>query len=429
MYENPFNLIDDLQKVAMKIKIQEVLNTLCKDERVHEVLNADVVLGYYEKMYEYFEKNPKDFLFPNCEWLRESLDRLDVDLSNVFDEYANVDHIKREEVIILFMLLWINMVIQNPIRIEVIKDPYDLFYIWTKNRVFIARPTETHYLQDGDRRVLDRLGKSYGWFTGVHHFSIGLEGAVEYHYSSPDDITNIDDAYNKAHGSVTKLRDMNDWAMRRLTKEQHELADADKRHWEPEDDTHKSSKVKLGWSKNDKPALIICKQKKRFEDRFNEIKKEFDGIENWEIKWSHDTNQSYLSIPYDAKKAIKDSDVIDVITKLNEDLLAGKEYCDIVRHRNTKFVVREMSGLSNKELFILLENYRADRYKKAIDPYIKDVVDILAKDYGIDVISDIISYAKRHARPKHNSPFKTVAIIDIINAMIKLKEKLNEEKN
>lgn len=360
MYENLFNLIDDLQKVAMKIKIQEVLNTLCKDERVHEVLNVDVVLGYYEKMYEHFEKNPKDFLFPNREWLRESLDRLDVDLSNVFDEYANVDHIKREEVIILFMLLWINMVIQNPIRIEAIKDPYDLFYIWTKNRVFIARPTETHYLQDGDRRVLDRLGKSYGWFTGVHHFSIGLEGAVEYHYSSPDDITNIDDAYNKAHGSVTKLHNMNDWAMRRLTK---------------------------------------------------------------------DTNQSYLSIPYDAKKAIKDSDVIDVITKLNEDLLAGKEYCDIVRHRNTKFVVREMSGLSNKEYKQLLENYRADRYKKAIDPYIKDVVDILAKDYGIDVISDIISYAKRHARPKHNSPFQTVAIIDIINAMIKLKEKLNEEKN
>lgn len=223
MYENLFNLIDDLQKVAMKIKVQEVLNKMVKDERVHEVLNADVVLEYYEKMYEHFEKNPKDFLFPNREWLRESLDRLDVDLSNVFDEYANVDHIKREEVIILFMLLWIHMVIQNPIRIEVIKDPYDLFYIWTKNRVFIARPTETHYLQDGDRRVLDRLGKSYGWFTGVHHFSIGLKGAVEYHYSSPDDITNINGTYNKAHGSVTKLRDMNDWAMGRLTKEQQDI--------------------------------------------------------------------------------------------------------------------------------------------------------------------------------------------------------------
>ena len=227
MYENLFNLIDDLQKVAIKIKIQEVLNTLCKDERVHEVLDADVVLEYYEKMYEHFEKNPKDFLFPNREWLRESLKRLKVDLSSIFDEDANVDHIKREEIIILFMLLWIHMVIQNPIRIEVIKDPYDLFYIWTKNRVFIARPTRTHYLQDGDHRVLDRLGKSYGWFTGVHHFSIGLKGTIEYMYSSPDDITNINGVYNKAHESVTKLRDMNDWAMGRPN---NLLEDKQRRH-------------------------------------------------------------------------------------------------------------------------------------------------------------------------------------------------------
>lgn len=134
------------------------------------------------------------------------------------------------------------MVIQNPIRIEVIKDPYDLFYIWTKNRVFISRPTGTHYLQDGDHRVLDRLGKSYGWFTGVHHFSIGLKGTVEYMYSSPDDITNIDGAYNKAHGSVTKLRSnfkgfsfgrsdknsvryMMNWAQDRTDKLLTELAD------------------------------------------------------------------------------------------------------------------------------------------------------------------------------------------------------------
>lgn len=323
MHENLFNLIDDLQKVAMKIKVQELLNKMVKNERVHEILDADVVLAYYEKMYEHFEKNPKDFLFPNREWLRESLDRLDVDLSNVFDEYANVDHIKREEVIVLFMILWIHMVIQNPIRIEVIKDPYDLFYIWTKNRVFIARPTETHYLQDGDRRVLNRLCKSYGWFTGVHHFSIGLKGAVEYHYSSPDDITNINGTYNKAHGSVTKLRDMNDWIISRLTKEQHELADADKRHWESEDDVYKSSKVKLGWSKNDKPALIICKQKKRFEDRLNEIKKE------------------------------KDSDVIDIITRLNEDFLKEQERRDIIRSRNTKFVIKELSGSLTKNIKLI----------------------------------------------------------------------------
>nr|DAX54106.1 MAG TPA: hypothetical protein [Caudoviricetes sp.] len=349
MYENLFSLIDDLQKVAIKIKVQEVLNTLVKDEQVHEILDADVVLEYYEKMYEHFEKNHKDFLFPNREWLHESLDRIGVDLSNVFDKYANVDHIKREEVIVLFMLLWIHMVIQNPIRIEVIKDPYDLFYIWTKNRVFIARPTETHYLQDRDRRVLDRLGKSYGWFTGVHHFSIGLKGAVEYMYSSPDDITNINGVYNKAHGSVKKLRDMNDWAMRRLTKEQHKLAHADKRHWEPEHYMYKSSKAKLGWSKNDKPALVICKQKKHFEDRFNEIKKEFDGIENLEIKWTHNPDKPYISIPYHAKKAIKDSDVVDIMTRLNEDFLKEQEHRDIIRSRNTKFIIKEFFGFSNKE--------------------------------------------------------------------------------
>lgn len=64
MYENLFNLIDDLQKAAMKIKVQEVSNTLCTDERVHEILDADIMLEYYEKMHKHFEKNPKDFLFP-----------------------------------------------------------------------------------------------------------------------------------------------------------------------------------------------------------------------------------------------------------------------------------------------------------------------------------------------------------------------------
>lgn len=200
MYENLFIFLDESQKLTIKIKVQTILCQLVKDERIHEILDADVVLEYYEKMYDHFEKNPKDFLFPNREWLRDSLKRLNADVSEIFDKGANVDHIKREEIIVLFMLLWIHMVIQNPIRIEVIKDPYDLFYIWTKNRVFIARPTETHYLQDGDRRVLDRLGKSYGWFTGVHHFTIGLKGNVEYHYSSPDDIININGTYNKAQG-------------------------------------------------------------------------------------------------------------------------------------------------------------------------------------------------------------------------------------
>lgn len=57
MYENLFNLIDDLQKAAMKIKVQEVLNALCTDERVHEILDADIMLEYYEKMHEHRSRN------------------------------------------------------------------------------------------------------------------------------------------------------------------------------------------------------------------------------------------------------------------------------------------------------------------------------------------------------------------------------------
>ena len=379
MYENLFNLIDDLQKVAIKIKIQEVLNTLCKDERVHEILDADVVLEYYEKMYAHFENHPKDFLFPNREWLNDSLKRLNVE---IFDENVNVDHIKREEVIVLFMLLWIHMVIQNPIRIEVIKDPYDLFYIWTKNRIFIARPTETHYLQDGDRRVLDRLGKSYGWFTGVHHFSIGLKGAVEYMYSSPDDITNIDSTYNKTHENVTKLRDINDWAIRRLTAEQHKLAHADKRHCS---DVNKIRHRGMMGNK-----FTLRKKKAR------------NGV----IKLSSK----------------------GILSQLADNQLEEKQR----RHniaRNNKFVVREMTGYSNTSYKILLEDYYRTKFDKSIDPYIKEIVDVLAKDYGVDLDSDFISYAKKNATAKPDSPFQTVAIIDIINAMIKLKEKLNEEKD
>lgn len=386
MTDNLFEFLDEIQKLALKAKVQNILDMSVKDDRVHNVLNADVVIKYYTKMYEHYEKNPQDFLFPNREWLRESLKRLKVDLSNVFDKCANVDHIKREEVIVLFMLLWVNMVIQNSIRIAVIKDPYDLFYIWTKNRIFIARPTDTQYLQDGDCRVLDRLGKSYGWFTGVHHFSIGLKGAVEYHYSSPDDITNINGVYNKTHGSVKKLRDMNDWVMSRLTKEQHELADADKRHWEPEDDTYKSSKVKLGWSKNDKPYLIICKQKKHFENRLNEI-----------------------------KKAIKDIDVIDIMTRLNEDFLKEQERQDIVRSRNTKFVIKEFFGFSNKEYKAYLKKYnkKDELHDYHFRSYYENIIHLSGLNVDTKFILESMYMSKLDSKK-------------LIAALLKLKEKLNE---
>lgn len=58
MYENLFNLLDESQKLTMKIKVQSILCQMVKDERVHEILDADVVLEYYEKMYDHFEKHP-----------------------------------------------------------------------------------------------------------------------------------------------------------------------------------------------------------------------------------------------------------------------------------------------------------------------------------------------------------------------------------
>lgn len=338
MYENLFNLIDDLQKVAIKIKVQEVLNKLCKDDRVHEILDVDVILEYYEKMYEHFEKKPKDFLFPNREWLRESLKRVKVDLPNIFDEDANVDHIKREEVIVLFMLLWIHMVIQNPIRIEVIKNPYDLFYIWIKNRVFISRPIETHYLQDGDRRVLDRLGKSYGWFTGVHHFSIGLKGAVEYHYSSPDDITNIDGAYNKAHGSVTKL--------------------------------HSNFKG-FSFGRSDKNSV------------------------RYMMNWAQDRTDKLL-------------------TELADNFLEEKHRSRNIA-RNTKFVVREMTGMSNKDYTAFLKKFKEKevmRYDETSQCF-EDILKISSLEIDHEVILEAVEVYNRN-------------VYHLNKALLKLKEKLNE---
>lgn len=338
MYENLFNLIDNLQKFTIKIKVQEVLNTLCADERVHEILDADIVLAYYEKMYEHFEKNPKDFLFPNREWLRESLKRLKVDLSGMFDKDANVDHIKREEVIVLFMILWIHMVIQNPIRAEVIKNPYDLFYIWTKNRVFIARPGTSHYLQDGDRQVLDRLGKSYGWFTGVHHFTIGVKGAVKYSYSSPDDITNINGAYNKAHGSVTKLR---------------------------------SNFKGFSFGRSDKNSV------------------------QYMMNWAQDRTDKLL-------------------TELADNFLEEKHRSHNIT-RNTKFVVREMTGMSNKDYKAFLKKFKEKevmRYDETSQCF-EDILKISSLEFDHEVILEAVDVYNRN-------------VYHLNKALLKLKEKLNE---
>lgn len=313
---NLLEFLNDLQKFTVKIKIQETINTLIKDDRVHNVIDADVVLEYYEKMHEHFDKIPEDFLFPNSEWLDESLKRLNIDLSDTFDESANPNQIKREELIILFLVLWVNMKIQDPVSCENIEEPYELFNLWVKNRVLVIRPTKETYLHRSDHSVLNHVYKNYGWYTKlVHTFNIDKKGEVKYNYSSPDGIVNIDKMYKRA------------------------------------------------------------------------------------------------------------------INKLTDDALEEKERRNIIIPRNTKFIVREMSGLSNKEYKQLLKYYHTNELKKANDPYIKEIVDVLAEDYSIEIDSDFISYAKRHAKPKPDSSFQTIAIIDIINAMIKLKKKVGGKED
>lgn len=335
MTEELLEFLNEIQKFAVRIKIQETINSLIKDDRVHNIINADVVLEYYEKMHEHFDKIPEDFLFPNREWLNESLKRLNIDLSDTFDESANPDQIKREEIIIIFLVLWINMKIQDPVSCENIEEPYELFNLWIKDRVLIIRPTKEAYLHNGDNSVLNHVYKNYGWYTRLlHTFNIDKKGGVKYHYNSPNGITNINKMYKKGH--------------------------------------------------------------------YNKI---------------------ISDIAYNVK------DIEDTISKLDDYILEEKERRNIIIPRNTKFIVREMSGLSNKEYKQLLKYYHTNEMKKASDPYIKEIVDVLAEDYGIEVDSDFISYAKRHAKPKPDSPFQTIAIIDIISAMIKLKKKVGDKED
>lgn len=332
MSEDLLEFLNEIQKFVIKIKIQETLNTLIKDDRVYDVINADIVTEYYEKMYNHFEKNPQDFLFPNRKWLDESLERLGIDLSNVFDESENPDHIKREEIIILFLTLWINMKLQDPLHSLYFVKPYDLFYDWINYRVLILRPTKEVYLKDDDDNVLNHAYKKYGWYSSIHTFNIDKKGKVKYHYSSPDGITNIDKMYKKGH-----TYEMND-------------------------------RCSLY------PKTMIYKE-------------------------------------------------------LADDILKEKERLKIIRPRNTKFVVREMTGISNKEYKQLLKDYKENRIKNSSDPYIKEIVDVLANDYCVEVNSDFISYAKILTKPKADSRFKSVAIIDIINAMIKLKNKIKDKED
>ena len=336
--DNLLEFLNDFQKFVLKTKIQQILDTLVKDDRVHEVIDADKVFDYYNKMHEEFAKHPHNFLFPNREWLRESLKRLKVNVSEIFDAGANVDHIKREEIIVLFILLWIHMKIQDPDSSSDVKTPYDLFIMWIYDRVFIARPTNTRYLQDGDRKVLDRIYDKYGWFTKGHCFTIGAKGAVEYHYSSPDDITNIDGAYNKAHGSVTKLR---------------------------------SNFKGFSFGHSDKNSV------------------------RYMMNWAQDRTDKLL-------------------TELADNFLEEKRRSHNIA-RNTKFVVREMIGMSNKDYKAFLKKFKEKevmRYDETSQCF-EDILKISSLEFDHEVILEAVDVYNRN-------------VYHLNKALLKLKEKLNE---
>ena len=336
--DNLLEFLNDFQKFALKIKIQQILDTMVKDDRVHEVIDADKVLDYYNKMHEEFSKNPHNFLFPNREWLRDSLKRLNIDVSEIFDAGANVDHIKREEIIVLFMLLWIHMKIQDPDSSSDVKTPYDLFIMWIYDRVFIARPTDTRYLQDGDRKVLDRIYDKYGWFTKGHCFTIGAKGAVEYHHSSPDDITNIDGVYNKEHGSVTKLR---------------------------------SNFKGFSFGRSDKNSV------------------------RYMMNWAQDRTDKLL-------------------TELADNSLEEKHRSRNIA-RNTKFVVREMTGMSNKDYKAFLKKFKekeVTRYDETSQCF-EDILKISSLEFNHEVILEAVDVYNRN-------------VYHLNKALLKLKEKLNE---
>ena len=62
--DNLLEFSDEIQKLALKDKMQNILDMSVKDDRVHDVLNADVVIEYYSKMHEHYEKNPKRLPLP-----------------------------------------------------------------------------------------------------------------------------------------------------------------------------------------------------------------------------------------------------------------------------------------------------------------------------------------------------------------------------
>lgn len=315
---NLLEFLNEIQKFAVRIKIQEIINSLIKDDRVHNVIDADIVVDYYEKMYYHFDKIPEDFLFPNREWVDESLERFNIDLSDDFDESVTPDQIKREEIIIIFLVLWVNMKIQDPVSCENIEEPYELFNLWVKDRVLIIRPTKEVYLQDGDDKVIINSYNKYGWFTGIHTFIIDEKGIVEYRYTNLDSITNTNNIYKR------KL----------------------------------------------------------------EVSKVYYDIET----------------------------ITGSISELSDEILKEKERLKIIRPRNTKFIVREMTGMSNKEYKALLNKYNKQEEQPDYnyEKFYKNII----KLSGLDLNNDFIIYVLYK--------YFWLTSRDLIEALLKLKDKEDE---
>lgn len=322
MAEELLDFLNEIQKLAIKIKIQEVINSLVKDERVNKIINADMVIKYYEKMHEHFDKDPQDFLFPNREWVNEALERLGIDLSNVFDENENPDHIKREEIIVLFLTLWVNMKLQDRDNTSsIIKEPYNLFNLWRHDKVLVIRPTTEFYLQDGDNKVMNLSYKKYGWFTDIYTFIIDEKGIIEYRYTDLYGITNTNNMYK----------------------------------------------------------------------RKREISKVYYNY-------------------YDIET------ITGSISELSDEILKEKERLKIIRPRNTKFIVRKMTGMSNKEYKALLNKYNKQEEQPDYN-YEKWYRNII-KLSGLDLNNDFIIYVLYKyfwLTSKH-----------LIEALLKLKDKENE---
>lgn len=319
MAEELLDFLNEIQKLAIKIKIQEVINSLVKDERVNKIINADMVIKYYEKMHEHFDKDPQDFLFPNREWVNEALERLGIDLSNVFDENENPDHIKREEIIVLFLTLWVTMKLQDRDNNHpFIKGPYDLFYLWIYDRVLVIRPTKEFYLQDWDDKVLDHAYKKYGRYSSIYTFNIDEKGKIKYYYGHLNGIINIDKMYK----------------------------------------------------------------------RKREISKVYYDIET----------------------------ITGSISELSDEILKEKERLKIIRPRNTKFIVREMTGMSNKEYKALLNKYNKQEEQPDYN-YEKSYRNII-KLSGLDLNNDFIIYVLYK--------YFWLTSRHLIEALLKLKDKEDE---